>query len=423
MKTSKALLGVVAVAIAGGVLWWLNRPAAPVKFETAEVTSGNLESVVTATGNVNPIHLVGVGAQISGVITKLNVDYESKVKKGDLLAEIDPRPLQDVVTGAQADVDVAQAGVTSARAAVKAADQAVAEAVDELDRYRALSKQFASVQQHLQLEYDRQKGLGAIASADDLASAKAALDAAVQDTVGAEGQVSISEANIDERKAERDAALAQLSAAEAQLKQTQAALATAVANLKKSQILSPIDGTVIVMDVAVGQAVAASMQVPELFQIAEDLSKVQVDVDIDESDVSRVHVGDPATFSVDAYPGRMFDASVREIRKNATNINNVISYDVVCSIPQQPEQLFPGMTANIRIVSAKHDGVVKVPNAALRFRPPDRSGTKEKTIFVLNASGKMEPRIITTGITDGRETEITSPNVQPGDRVVTAEVL
>ncbi len=413
----KRLLLVTAVAVlVAWPLWRYTHPTLHKVYETSPVAQGDIQSVVTATGSVNPLLTVGVGAQISGVITKLYVDYESKVHKGQLLAEIDPRPLQDVMSSAQADVNSARAAVTSAEAQLRVAEGGIAAARSEVARYQALSRQFASVEQHYEVEVNRQQGLGMIASVDDLASAKATRDMAAEDAEGASAQWQISQLNVEEKIAERDAAKAQLESAKDQLVQSQAAFQQAQVNLERSKIVSPIDGTVLVVDVAVGQTVAASMQVPELFQIAEDLSKVQVDVDIDESDVSRVQVGDPATFTVDAFPRTTFDGKVRQIRRSAVNVNNVISYDVVLDVAKAPVQLLPGMTANIRILSAEHPNAIKVPNAALRYRG-------NKSVMVLNSSGATEDRKITTGITDGHDTEVLSGNLQPGEAVIVSESL
>lgn len=423
---TKKLLGMITLvlAVAAWPVWYFTHPDVQPMYETALVEQGNLQSIITASGSVNPLLTVGVGAQISGVVTKLYVDYESKVHKGQLLAEIDPRPLQVALKMAQADVDTARGAVAAAEAQVRVATSGISAAKDDVGRYKALSREFASVEQHYEVEVNRQQGLGPIASADDLASAKATRDMAADDATGASAQEQISELNVDEKTAEYDQATAQLESAKGQLSQAQAAFKQAQVNLERTRILAPIDGTILVVDVAVGQTVAASMQVPELFQIAEDLSKMQVDVNIDESDVGRVQLGDRAMFSVDAFPGKTFDASVRQIRKNSTNVNNVISYDVVLEVPKTPVQLLPGMTANIQILSAERNNVVKVPNGALRFRAPAaKTASKERSVYVRNARGQAEERKITIGLADARQTEVVTGNLHPGESVIIAETL
>ena len=269
---------------------------------------------------------------------------------------------------------------------------------------------------------------GDIVSADSVAAARAAYDEAADDTAGARAQQQTSELAIEEKRAEYDVATYQVETAKAQLVQAQAGLQTANVNLGHTRITSPIDGIVLLREVSVGETVAASAQVPVLFQIAQNLDKVEVDVNIDESDVSRVQVGQPATFDVDAFPRVTFQAKVRQIRQNATNIVNVITYDVVIDVLDPPVQLFPGMTTNVHILSAAHSDVTKVPNAALRYRPldsPKNIAPAKGTafVYVLDSNGKPAARQISPGLSDGHYTEVVSGEVHPGDAVIVSESL
>jgi HlyD family secretion protein len=426
----KRIAATLIAGIAGGLAWqYTHKPVRHI-FDTAPVQRGNLQSLVTATGSVNPLLTVGVGTQVSGVVTKLYADFESRVHKGQVLAEIDPRPFQDAVQLAQASLDSAQANLTASEATVRADGQAIVAARDDSSHYKALVGVFTKAEQYAKLELDHEIALGDITSVDEHDTVRETHNLAADDVQQAQGQVEVSDLTVAEKVAERDAAVAEVEAAKDQVSQARGALEQAKINLEHTRILSPIDGTVLALEVQAGQTVAASAQVPELFQIAQDLSKIRVDVNLDESDVSRVAVGDPTTFTVDAFPGTTFQASVHEIRKEATNVSNVVSYDVVLNVAHTSAALLPGMTTNIHILSAERDNVLKIPNAALRFRPlstPALLGAARPggtaTVYVLDASGNPAERRIVTGITDTRETEVRSGDLKPGDAVVIEERL
>ncbi|HYL38153.1 MAG TPA: efflux RND transporter periplasmic adaptor subunit, partial [Bryobacteraceae bacterium] len=240
--------------------------------------------------------------------------------------------------------------------------------------------------------------------------------------------------NVDAAKADLEATRTQLASSEAQVKQTTAALEQTRLDLEHTYIRAPVDGVVVARNVDVGQTVAASLQTPTLFQIAQDLTKMQVDTNVSEADVGRVKVGQPVTFTVDAYPGQVFKGQVAQIREAPINVQNVITYDVVIAVANPDLKLFPGMTANEKILVDTHGDVLKVANAALRFQPsaaapnpgggkPGSAGSRKaaasQTIWALQASGKLKPVVVTLGLTDGNFTEITG-DLKEGDQVVVA---
>ena len=229
---------------------------------------------------------------------------------------------------------------------------------------------------------------------------------------------------------ERNAAATQETSAEALVRQAEGGLEQAKLDLAHTRIESPIDGLVISRDVDAGQTVAANFAAPELFQIAQDLSKMQVDANIDESEVAKVHVGQIAQFTVDAMPSRTFEALVRQVRQSATNIQNVITYDAVMDVPNPDLGLLPGMTANIRIPVQVREGVLRVPNTALRYRPGTNKGTPApppakaqpfQTVYVLNTAGMPEARKVQIGISDGLYSELVSGDLRDGEAVILQE--
>ncbi len=393
----KGRIGVlVAVAAAAVIAVILVKRGSdkPQKFQTVRVDRGNVTMTVAATGAISAVTTVQVGSQVSGIIAKLYADFNSRVKKGQLLAELDPTPFEQTIAQRRADLEKAQVDAGNAKVAF-------------------------GRQQKLQ-----QQGL---ASQADYDNAKAAADAAV-----------------------------------AQVDLARAALAQAETNLTYSKIVSPIDGVVVNRAYDVGQTVAASFQAPTLFTIAQDLTKMQVQADVDESDIGRVKIGEPVHFTVDAYPDRVFQAKVSQIRLNATVNQNVVTYPVIVAVDNPDEKLRPSMTANITIDVATDKDVLRVPNAALRFRPspseeggraaggrgaaagggapgggapgaPPRptlagslpaAGRRENgpTIYLLQPDGTLKPARVHPGITDGQYTEIRPGDLKEGDVVVTGLV-
>ncbi|HKX95511.1 MAG TPA: efflux RND transporter periplasmic adaptor subunit, partial [Methylibium sp.] len=341
------LLMVVAVAAAAAAAWWWTRSGdgAPA-YRTAAVERGALQAVVAAGGTVNPVRQVSVGSQVSGQIKELRADFNTEVKQGQLIARIDPESISYRVRQAQADVDAVRAQALQQQANVAAAQAALSRA--KLDAANAAR------------DLVRQQELLAQGFVSD-----AALDAVRNTAATLAEQVKVAEAQLEVAKA-------QAASARASIGQREAVLAQAKVDLDHTEIRSPVDGVVIKRSVDVGQTVAASLQAPELFIIARNLSDMQVEVAIDEADIGRVREGQPVSFTVDAFPTRTFEGKVAAVRKAALNNNNVVTYTVVVAFTPDTArgrvQLLPGMTANARIVTDTRDDVLKLPNAALRMR-------------------------------------------------------
>ncbi len=344
MKKTTWISGVVVLAlVAGGAWWWTQRNAqSAVQYRSALIERGPLQACVSASGTVNPVTQVSVGTQVSGQVRAVHVDFNTEVKAGQLIAEIDPQTFEYRVSSSQADVDASRAAVqiavansASSRANVSRAQSDLAEAQRTHERNVSLVAQGFIAQS----EADRTRAV--------LTSAQESLKA-VQALVG------VSEA--------------QIKSAQANVAQREAALAQARIDLSRTRITSPVDGIVIKRTVEKGQTVAASLQAPELFVIAQNLSDMQVDASVDEADVGRIQPGQKASFTVDAFPGQTFEGQVRQVRKAATNLSNVVTYVAVVGFANTSGRLLPGMTANVRVVTESRESVLKVPNAALRVR-------------------------------------------------------
>jgi HlyD family secretion protein len=286
------------------------------KFETAQVDRGRIVARVTATGTLSALVTVQVGSQVSGRVAQLFADYNSTVTKGQVIAKIDPQLFDAALEQAKANAVASQGELT--KATVQAEDA--------------------------QRQYERTKAL-----AEQKLVAQAELETALANANAARAGVSVSQGHLEQAKA---------------------ALSQAKVNLELTSIVSPINGTVISRSVDVGQTVAASLQAPTLFVIAEDLAKMQVDTSVAEADVGKLQPGMSATFLVDAFPTERFTGTVRQIRNSPQTVQNVVTYDAVIDVDNPELKLRPGMTANVTFVSAEHDDVVRVPNAAVRFRPP-----------------------------------------------------
>ncbi|OIQ87897.1 macrolide export protein MacA [mine drainage metagenome] len=361
-----ATLALLGVAVAG---WWVTHRSVPVSYITAPVTRGIVARTVTATGTVNPVLTVIVGSYVSGVIQSQYCDYNTKVKKGQLCAKIDPRPYQTIV-----DENAAQLGTARAQL-VK--DQA------NFDYARN--------------NYTRQSGLlgrGAV-SQDTADQARNALDQAA-------AQVQLDKASVQERKASLEAARV---------------------NLDYTNIVSPVDGTVVSRNITIGQTVAASFQTPTLFLIATDLTRMQVDANVSESDIGAVRDGDKASFTVEAYSGHPFQGRVVQVRQAPQSVQNVVTYDVVVGVDNKALLLKPGMTATVGIVTAERDGVLRVPDQALRFSPAGaaaRAEGRQTRVWVLR-DGRPAPATIKTGLDDDTYTEVVAGEIKAGDRVIVGE--
>lgn len=347
MKKSRWMAGAVALALVagGGAWWWNSRSAAgEVAYRTGKLERGALLATVSASGNVNPVSQVSVSSQISGQIKELFADFNSEVKAGQLIAQIDPATYEYRVRSAEADLDAAQANVLTAQANATVARAAVSRAQTDLAEARRIHER------NLRLI---DQGFIAQSEADRTRAAVATAEEALK---GAQAQVGVSEA--------------QIKTAQATVAQRGALVAQAKVDLGRTRIVSPVGGIVIKRAVEQGQTVAASLQAPEMFVIAQNLSDMQVDASIDEADVGRIRSGQKASFTVDAFPGQTFEGEVRQVRKAAQNVANVVTYIAVVGFQNGSGRLLPGMTANVRIVTDQRGSVLKVPNAALRVRVP-----------------------------------------------------
>lgn len=329
--TKKWVLGIIVVAIvASGTLYVFGKKAKP-QYYTAAAQKGDVSDVVEATGTINAVTTVQVGSQVSGTISQLNADFNSRVKKGQVIARIDPALFEGALLQAKADLEDAKANLAVAQATLAKSNAALAQAKQDYERTSGLTKE-------------------GVMAAQQLDVSKATYDSAV-------AQVSASQAAVTQ--------------AQAQMKQKQAAVTVAQTNLDHTIITAPIDGTVIARSVDVGQTVAASLQAPTLFTIAQDLTKMQVYTATDESDVGMIKPGQKVTFRVDAFPKDQFEGTVEQVRMNATTVQNVVTYNTIIDFNNPDMKLFPGMTAYVSVPVAEAKDVLKVPNGALRYQPDD----------------------------------------------------
>jgi HlyD family secretion protein len=405
-KRKWLILAVLFVVAGLLIAFGLNRKA-PAEHFTAKIERGDINDVVEATGTINAVITVLVGSQVSGTIAKLNVDFNSHVHKGEVIALIDPALFQGALLQATADLENAKANVVAAKASVAKAKASAIQAQADYERAAQLTKASITSQQQLDL-------------------AKANYDSANATLAGAEANVT---------------------QAEAQVSQKDAAVTVAQTNLNYTVIRSPIDGTVVARNVDVGQTVAASLQAPTIFTIAQDLSKMWVYAKTDESDVGNIKIGKPVSFKVDAFPKDTFHGVVSQVRMNATTVQSVVTYDTIIEFANPELKLFPGMTAYVTIPVATVQNVLKLPNTALRYKPPmtaeeimaiyqqygieggqqgqaaddppatapqsgqpSARGAKKVTavIWKRHADNTMEPVSVSLGITDHAYTEVTA---------------
>ncbi len=360
------LIGIFLLIFATGFSFyqWIGSKGKDQRFRLAKVERGEVISMVTASGTINPVITVLVGSQISGTIKALYADFNSRVKEGQVIAQIDPAIFEAQVDkekanvlNAQANLLNAQANLENAKANLVKAEVAVLDAKRNLERNQSLLKKKVIAQ--------------------------ATLDTAQTNYEAALAQREVARAQVESAKF-------QIESSKAQLEQAKAALRVAETNLRYTTIRSPVNGIVISRNVDVGQTVAASLQAPTLFTIAKDLTQMQVDTNVSEADIGMVAVGQDATFTVDAYPEKTFRGKVSEIRNAPTTIQNVVTYDVVIQVDNTDLRLKPGMTANVSILVQHREGVLKIPNSALRFRP-------ESAKLEMASGKKKEPTSSETG--------------------------
>ena len=371
-------LMILAFAAAAGVLVWrlaLHRSEPAIHYQTGRVDRGRIAAKVTATGTLSALVTVSVGSQVSGRIETLGADFGSVVTKGQVVGTIEPSLFKAAVAQARANHASAAAGVEHARTQVNLEEK-------QLARAQALHHE-------------------GLMSTADLDTARAALDAGRAD----------------------------LNAARATVEQTKAALDQAELNLHYTTIVSPIDGVVISRNVDVGQTVAATLQAPTLFTIAQDLTRMQVDTNVTEADVGKIRPEMPVTFTVDAYPGRELEGVVRQVRDNAQTLQNVVTYDAVIDVDNSARALKPGMTASVTFVYADEANALRIPTAATRFKPdastlaamgatPAPKVAANQRVVWVSRAGRVVPVVVDIGISDGTSTQALSGDVHEGDELV-----
>jgi len=383
-KITLSLFIILALGVVGLDLYGFNWKSSETTFKTARVERGTIISSVSATGTLSAVTTVQVGTQVSGMIKELYVDFNSPVRKGQPIAQIDPALFQ-------AQVEQSRGNYLSAQASLDKAKVTVADAKRTLERKRELVKN------------------GYIAQSD-FDAAETAYDSALASLKGAEGEVA----------------------------QTRGAYQQARTNLAYSTIRSPVDGIVVSRNVDVGQTVAASFQTPTLFTIAEDLTKMQIDTSVDEADIGRGEEGQPSTFTVDAYPEMQFQGKVTQIRNAPIVLQNVVTYIVVINVQNKDLKLKPGMTANVNIEVSRKDNVLKIPTAALRFRPKAKAEQQGRTeasesprkgsgsgqqVYILDKNKQPLAIPVKTGISNDTKVELVEGNLQENDMVIVEQVL
>jgi len=435
MQRKTVLIIAAAACVSVGLgTWAVVREQAGIQYRTATVGHGDINVAISATGNPNAVVTVQVGSQVSGIILALFADFNTKVTKGELIARIDPAPFQAKVDQAQANVDAARAAVANSQAVVQQALAGIQAANSALAAAQANVVKAEAVTEDAKVKVDRRVIMvkqGADAK-EDLETAQTTYKSAVADHNALVAQQHAVEDSVKVAQAQLNVANSLLTANQAQVKQFAAALRSAQIDLDHTNINAPVDGVVVSRNVDVGQTVAASLAAPTLFLIAQDLTKMQVDTNVSEADVGRVRVNQPATFTVDAYPGRTFTGNVTSIRKAPINVANVITYDAVIGVSNADLKLFPGMTANVKILVNQRLNVLKVPNAALRYHPASetaaagggtgvrKGAVPEKAVWILDMDNKQQRVVLTTGESDGTYTEVTTGGLKDGDRVIVA---
>ncbi|MGH9487227.1 MAG: efflux RND transporter periplasmic adaptor subunit [Terriglobales bacterium] len=452
----QALTAVVVVIIIAIVLF-ANRSTAPSYF-TSPAKTGNIVSVVQATGTVNPINTVSIGAQVSGIITSINVDFNSRVKKGELIAQIDPTAYKIALASAQSDLANAQAAEVSAQAQVGVAEANVQDGQAKVEQAQA-ALTAAKLQAGRTVSL-YQQGIDSASQRDtDVATYQT-------DLAG----LASAKAGVAQNQASLQAAQAAVKQAQATVAGKNNAVKTAETNLGYCNIYAPVDGVIINRAVDVGQTVASSFSAPLLFSEATDVNTMWVYMQTDESDEGRLKVGDPATFTVDAYPDTTYHGVVKQLRMNATTMQNVVEYDTIIEFTNFGDRLFPGMTAYVNIPVATASNTLEVPNSALRFKPhmtpaelralleqygmqadsaagaagaqaqadPPAAGQQGQVqggqtnrpttaiVWTLDGNQNLAPVKVRTGITDFTNTAITQVlqgQLRPGERVVTGELV
>lgn len=363
----KILIALVIVSLLlWGAAWAITQYNKAPKYKLRKIKRTTITETVEASGTINPVKTVNIGSQVSGMISAIYVDYNSEVKKGQLLAQIDPSLFQ-------AQVDKAQGDLNSARANYEKIKAMLIYDKKNYERYKKLyTKRY------------------------------------------------VAKSDVELAEATYKSDVAQLDAMSAQIAQANATLQNNLTNLKYTKIISPVDGVVVSRDVDVGQTVAASFQTPTLFMVAQDLTKMQIEVNVSEADIGRVQVGQDVDYTLDGYADMTFKGKVSQVRISPTTVNNVVTYNVIVEVDNEDEKLKPGMTANVSIITNQKDDALCVPNDALRFTPTEITGGKkykEQGIWVMK-DRKPVRVTIKTGAKNNDITEIISKDIKENDRVI-----
>lgn len=363
IKKRYVITALVAIAVIGGTITSSaikNR----VHYETTPITQCTITQVVEASGTINPVNTVSVGSTVSGLIKAIYVDYNSVVKKGQLLAQIDPANFEAAVQQNQAQINSAES------------DMAKIQAVTEMSRKT----------------YSRYKNLYK--------------------------KNFIAKSELDQAESDYLSNLAQIGAARAKINQARASYKTAMTNLGYTKIIAPVDGTIISREIDLGQPVAASFQAPELFSIAQDLTKMQIEVNVSEADIGKVKEGQQVTYTLDGYPDRLFYGKVTQVRISPTTVSNVVTYSVIVGVDNKDLTLKPGMTANVSIITSKSEDVLCAPSVALKYTP-ETDGKKYQSQGLWILANKKPQRIdIETGASDDTNIEVKSDKIKVGDKVI-----
>jgi HlyD family secretion protein len=498
--------GLMAVFMLAGFYFWGSDSGTP-QYLTARVERGDLRNTVTATGALQAVTTVQVGSQASGTISALYADFNSVVKKGQVVAQLDPSTAKAQVEQARANLEQARASLANARAGVVNSRAGVSDAqarglaarstvqnnqagvssaeanaavlkAQQDDALSLLKQQESLLKAGVIAQRDYDVAMTAYKSAEARYNQAAAQvqQAKLTEQSASSAGIAQSQAAVEQSQAQVQQSQAQVQQAAAQVQQTQAALNLAEVNLSHTTITSPIDGIVVSRDVNVGQTVAASLSAPTLFTIANDLTQMQVIANIDQADIGLVEQAKSVKFTVDAFPGKDFDGKIGEMRLNPTNVQNVVTYNVVINVENPDQKLKPGMTANLTITIDERNDVLKVPNSALRF-VPQRSGNagggqgqgqgggqgqgqgqngqgrrrqqgadnaaggsgdaqstfapasapvlpgQTRIVWVVGQDGKPERRRIKVGLSDGASTEVVEGDLKEGDMVITGQTI
>lgn len=362
LKNKKVVISAALIVV--GLSYFFVNQGNKVQYQTKDLEKCTITQVVEASGTINPVNIVSVGSTVSGLMKAIYVDYNSEVKKGQLLAQIDPATFQAQVDQNRAQINNAQANLAKLNAEMVYSKKTY-------QRYKNL--------------YDKNF---------------------------------IAKSELDKAESEYYAKLASIGAQKASISQAQASYKTSMTNLGYTKIIAPVDGTIIKRAVDVGQPVAASFQAPELFTIAQDLKKMQIEVNVSEADIGRVKEGQKAEYTLDGYPDAIFHGIVTQVRLNSTTTSNVVTYTVIVSVDNEDLKLKPGMTANVSIITSQNKDVLCVPSVALKYTP-ETTGQKYKEQGVWVLKGKQPVRvIIKEGASDDSNVEVISKELNVGDKII-----